>query len=79
MAGIEKGSFGSPDETRTPEKMRLEAVNLGGMKAGRMTANPAENGPKANPSWRRRSVRLVMVGPSQERCTWSMTTVASST
>lgn len=30
MAGIEKGSFDSPDETRRPDKMRLEAVNLGG-------------------------------------------------
>jgi hypothetical protein len=40
MAGIEKGSFDSPDESRTPEKMRLEAVNLGGTTAGRMTVQP---------------------------------------
>jgi hypothetical protein len=40
MAGIEKGSFDSPDETRTPEKMRLEAVKLGETTAGRMTIQP---------------------------------------
>jgi hypothetical protein len=40
MAGITKKSFDSADETRTPEKTRLEVVDLGGAKAARMTAQP---------------------------------------
>jgi hypothetical protein len=40
MAGVDKRSFDSPDETRTPEKMQLEVVNLGGTTAARMTAQP---------------------------------------
>ncbi len=40
MTGIAKKSFDSPDETRTPDKTRLEVVNLGTAKAARMTAQP---------------------------------------
>jgi hypothetical protein len=47
MAGVDKRSFDSPDETRTPEKMQLEVVNLGGTTAARMTAQPGWNGPNA--------------------------------
>jgi hypothetical protein len=40
MAGITTKSFESPDETRTPEKTRVEVVDLGGAKAARMTLQP---------------------------------------
>jgi hypothetical protein len=40
MAGITKKSFDSPDEVRTPDKTRLEILNLGSAKAARMTAQP---------------------------------------
>jgi hypothetical protein len=40
MAGIAKKSFDSPDEVRTPDKTRLEIVDLGTHKAARMTAQP---------------------------------------
>lgn len=40
MAGIETRSFESPDETRTPDKTTLAIVNLGGVSAARMTAQP---------------------------------------
>ena len=40
MAGIEKKSFDSPDETRTPDKTKVEVVNLGGTTAGRSTFQP---------------------------------------
>src|SRR5579871_152670 len=40
MGGVEKRSFGSADDVREPDKARLEVVNLGGMKAARMTAQP---------------------------------------
>ena len=40
MAGIAKKSFDSADEVRTPDKARLEVVNLGSVKAMRMTAQP---------------------------------------
>ncbi len=40
MGGIARKSFESPDEVRTPDKARLEVVDLGGTKAGRMTAQP---------------------------------------
>jgi hypothetical protein len=40
MSGIEKKSFGSADEVRTPDKARLEVVGIGGIKAARMTAEP---------------------------------------
>ena len=41
MAGITKKSFDSADEVRTPDKTRLEVLDLGGgIKAARMTAQP---------------------------------------
>jgi len=40
MGGVEKRSFGSAEVVREPDKARLEVVNLGGMKAARMTAQP---------------------------------------
>ncbi|HMK12988.1 MAG TPA: cupin domain-containing protein [Acidimicrobiales bacterium] len=40
MAGIVQKSFDEPDEVRTPDKTRLEVVDLGSAKALRMTAQP---------------------------------------
>lgn len=40
MAGVERRSFDSPDETRTPHKSRVEIVRLGGGAAARMTLEP---------------------------------------
>ena len=40
MAGVVKKSFGSPDERRTPDKTEVEVVNLGSVKAARMTLQP---------------------------------------
>ena len=40
MAGIAMKSFDTPDEVRTPDKTRLEIVDLGSAKAARMTAQP---------------------------------------
>jgi hypothetical protein len=40
MAGVEKKSFDSPDETRTPDKTTLEMINLGGATVGRGTFQP---------------------------------------
>jgi hypothetical protein len=40
MAGITKKGFGSPDETRTPTKTRVDVVDLGTTKAARMTFEP---------------------------------------
>ena len=41
MAGVVKKGFASADEVRTPEKTRLEVLDLGGgIKAARMTAQP---------------------------------------
>jgi hypothetical protein len=40
MASMTKKSFDSPDETRTPEKTKVEVVDLGGAKAARLTAQP---------------------------------------
>ncbi len=40
MAGIEVGSFEAPDETRTPEKTRVEVVRLAGAAVGRFTFQP---------------------------------------
>jgi hypothetical protein len=41
MAGVVKKGFGSADEVRTPDKTRLEILDLGGgVKAARMTAEP---------------------------------------
>jgi hypothetical protein len=40
MAGIAKKSFDSADEVRTPDKARIEIVDLGSTKVMRMTAQP---------------------------------------
>jgi hypothetical protein len=40
MAGIAKKSFGSPDEHRTPDKTEVDVVDLGSVKAARMTLQP---------------------------------------
>jgi hypothetical protein len=41
MPGITTKSFDTPDETRTPDKTKVEVVDLGGgTKAARMTAEP---------------------------------------
>jgi len=40
MAGVEKADFDSPDETRTPEKTRVEVVKMGSATAARLTMEP---------------------------------------
>ena len=40
MAGVNVKSFDSPDETRTPDKTRLDVVDLGSAKAARATFEP---------------------------------------
>jgi hypothetical protein len=40
MASLKVKSFGTPDETRTPDKTKLEIVDLEGVKAARFTAQP---------------------------------------
>jgi hypothetical protein len=40
MAGIIVKSFDSPDEVRTPDKTKLEVVDLAGIKAARLTTEP---------------------------------------
>lgn len=40
MAGVQSRRFDSPDETRTPEKTRVDVVRMGGASAGRMRLEP---------------------------------------
>jgi hypothetical protein len=40
MAGMTVKSFDSPDESRTPDKTTVDVVDLGGVKAGRITFQP---------------------------------------
>jgi mannose-6-phosphate isomerase-like protein (cupin superfamily) len=40
MAGVEKRDFESPDESRTPDKTRVDVVRLGGTTAARLTMEP---------------------------------------
>jgi len=40
MAGVEKRGFDSPDETRAPEKTRIEIVRMGGATAARFSFEP---------------------------------------
>jgi mannose-6-phosphate isomerase-like protein (cupin superfamily) len=40
MAGIAKKSFETPDESRSPDKTTVEVVDLGSVKAARMTLQP---------------------------------------
>jgi hypothetical protein len=40
MAGTESRTFDSPDETRTPDKTRVDVVRMEGATAARMTFEP---------------------------------------
>jgi quercetin dioxygenase-like cupin family protein len=40
MAGIERRAFDSPDETRTPDKTRIEIVRMPGATAARFSFEP---------------------------------------
>ena len=40
MPGVQARSFDSPDETRTPEKTRVEVVKMGNISAGRTRFEP---------------------------------------
>ena len=40
MAGVEAFNFDSPDETRTPEKTRVDVVRIGGTTAARLVFEP---------------------------------------
>ena len=40
MAGIHTLDFDSPDETRTPDKTRVDVLNLGNTAAARLTFEP---------------------------------------
>ena len=40
MAKLTVKSFNAPDETRTPDKTKVEVVDLAGVKAARMTVQP---------------------------------------
>jgi hypothetical protein len=40
MAGVESRNFDSPDETRTPDKTRVDVVRMGGTTAGRFAFEP---------------------------------------
>jgi hypothetical protein len=40
MAGVQALDFDSPDETRAPEKTRVDVVRIGGTTAGRFAFEP---------------------------------------
>ena len=40
MAGVEARGFEAPDETRTPDKTRVDVVRMGGNSAARLTLEP---------------------------------------
>lgn len=40
MAGVLSKNFDAADEVRAPEKTKVEVVNLGGVSAARLTAQP---------------------------------------
>ena len=40
MAGLMGKSFDAADEVRTPDKTKMEVVDLGGVKAARLTVQP---------------------------------------
>jgi hypothetical protein len=40
MAGVTRKAFNEPDETRAPDKTKVEVVDLGSVKAARLTAQP---------------------------------------
>src|SRR6187455_622754 len=40
MAGFSAKQFDTPDETRTPDKSKMEVLDLGSVKAARLQAEP---------------------------------------
>ena len=48
MAGVLKKSFESPDERRAPDKTEVQVVDLGSVKAARMTFSPVGGGRSAS-------------------------------
>jgi hypothetical protein len=40
MAGVQSRDFDSPDETRTPDKTRVDVVRMGGTTVGRFAFEP---------------------------------------
>ena len=40
MAGVEARNFDAPDETRAPDKTKVEIVRMGGTSASRMSLQP---------------------------------------
>lgn len=40
MAGVEARDFSAPDETRVPDKTKVEIVRMGGTSASRMSLQP---------------------------------------
>ena len=40
MAGVQSRGFDSPDETRTPDKTRVDVVRMGGATVGRFAFEP---------------------------------------
>ncbi len=40
MPGVQARSFDSPDETRAPDKTKVEVVRLGGVSAARLSLEP---------------------------------------
>ena len=40
MSGVQARDFDSPDETRTPDKTKVDLVKMGGTTAGRFTFQP---------------------------------------
>jgi mannose-6-phosphate isomerase-like protein (cupin superfamily) len=40
MAGVESRDFGSPDETRTPDKTRVDVIRMGQTTAARLAFEP---------------------------------------
>jgi hypothetical protein len=40
MAGLEVKSFAAPDETRTPDKTKVDVVRMGGTTASRLSMQP---------------------------------------
>jgi uncharacterized cupin superfamily protein len=40
MAGVQTGSFDTPDETRTPDKTKVDVVRLGNVTAARFSMEP---------------------------------------
>lgn len=40
MAGVQRLDFDAPDETRSPDKTRVDVVRLGGMSAARFAFEP---------------------------------------